>query len=114
MEDITAIAHKLLPLFTMLGATRCIPALTWMEQRRGTTEIGEEAIEKTNFIIEEIEKVIDEAKSRSKYRMKHEELSPVKLKGIRNRVRVSVHREKAYFARIKPHKDATFHSDSRR
>lgn len=97
MEDITAIAHKLLPLFTMLGATRCIPALTWMEQRRGTTEIGEEAIEKTNFIIEEIEKVIDEAKSRSKYRMKHEELSPVKLKGIRNRVRVSVHREKAYF-----------------
>lgn len=40
-------------------------------------------------------------KSRSKYRMKHEELSPVKLKGIRNRVRVSVHREKAYFARIK-------------
>ena len=62
MEDITAIAHKLLPLFTMLGATRCIPALTWMEQRRGTTEIGEEAIEKTNFIIEEIEKVIDEAK----------------------------------------------------
>ena len=62
MEGITAIAHKLLPLFTMLGATRCIPALTWMEQRRGTTEIGEEAIEKTNFIIEEIEKVIDEAK----------------------------------------------------
>ena len=29
-KDITAIAHKLLPLFTMLGATRCIPALTWM------------------------------------------------------------------------------------
>ena len=27
--------------------------------------------------------------------MKHEELSPVKLKGIRNRVRVSVHREKS-------------------
>lgn len=36
-------------------------------------------------------------KSRSKYRMKHEELSPVKLKGIRNRVRVSVHREKSLF-----------------
>ena len=61
MEDITAIAHKLLPLFTMLGATRCIPALTWMEQRRGTTEISEEAVEKTNFIVKEIEKVIDEA-----------------------------------------------------
>ena len=49
MEGITAIAHKLLPLFTMLGATRCIPALTWMEQRRGTAEISEEAVEKTNF-----------------------------------------------------------------
>lgn len=36
-------------------------------------------------------------KSRSKYQMKHEELSPVKLKGIRNRVRVSVHREKSLF-----------------
>ena len=56
-----AVAHKLLPLFTMLGATRCIPALTWMEQRRGTTEISEEAVEKTNFIVKEIEKVIDEA-----------------------------------------------------
>ena len=61
MEGITAIAHKLLPLFTMLGATRCIPALTWMEQRRGTAEISEEAVEKTNFIVKEIEKVIDEA-----------------------------------------------------
>ena len=47
--------------FTMLGATRCIPALTWMEQRRGTAEISEEAVEKTNFIVKEIEKVIDEA-----------------------------------------------------
>lgn len=56
MEGITAIAHKLLPLFTMLGATRCIPALTWMEQRRGTAEISEEAVEKTNFIVKEIEK----------------------------------------------------------
>ena len=46
----------------MLGATRCIPALTWMEQRRGTAEISEEAVEKTNFIVKEIEKVIDEAK----------------------------------------------------
>ena len=61
MEGITQWLHKLLPLFTMLGATRCIPALTWMEQRRGTTEISEEAVEKTNFIVKEIEKVIDEA-----------------------------------------------------
>ena len=61
MEGITAIAHKLLPLFTMLGATRCIPALTWMEQKRGTTEVTDEVIEKTNFIIKEVKEVIDEA-----------------------------------------------------
>lgn len=29
--------------------------------------------------------------------MKNEELNPVKLKGIRNRVRVSAHREKSLF-----------------
>lgn len=61
MEGITAIAHKLLPLFTMLGATPCIPALTWMEQKRGTTEVTDEVIEKTNFIIKEVKEVIDEA-----------------------------------------------------
>ncbi|MDE6799715.1 MAG: response regulator, partial [Phocaeicola sp.] len=66
MEGITAMAHKLLPLFTMLGATRCIPALTWMEQRRGTTEVSEEAVEKTILIVKEIEKVIDEAQKQAK------------------------------------------------
>lgn len=65
MEGITAMAHKLLPLFTMLGATRCIPALTWMEQRRGTTEVSEEAVEKTIFIINETGKVIDEAQKQA-------------------------------------------------
>ena len=61
MEGITATAHKLLPLFTMLGATRSLPALTWMEQKRGTTEVTEEAAEKTNFLLKEIKEVIDEA-----------------------------------------------------
>ena len=61
MEGITAIAHKLLPLFTMLGAARCIPALTWMEQKRGTTEVTDEVIEKTNFIVKEVKEVMDEA-----------------------------------------------------
>ena len=62
MEGITAMAHKLLPLFTMLGATRCLPTLTWMEQKRGTTEVTGEVIEKTDFIIKEVKEVIDEAK----------------------------------------------------
>ena len=62
MEGIAAMAHKLLPLFTMLGATRCIPALTWLEQKRGTTEITDEVIEKTNFIVKEVQEVMDEAR----------------------------------------------------
>lgn len=64
MEGITAMAHKLLPLFTLLEATRCVPALVWMEQKRGTTEVTEEVIEKTNLIVKEVKKVIDEAQKR--------------------------------------------------
>ena len=62
MEGIAAMAHKLLPLFTMLGTTRCIPALTWLEQKRGTTKITDEVIEKTNFIVKEVQEVMDEAR----------------------------------------------------
>lgn len=40
IEGITAMAHKLLPLFTMLGANTSIAPLTWLEQRRGTTEMS--------------------------------------------------------------------------
>lgn len=61
METMAATAHKLLPLFTMLEATRCIPTLVWMEKRRGTTEVNEEVTEKTNFLVKEIKKVIAEA-----------------------------------------------------
>ena len=61
MAGITAMAHKLLPLFTMLGATRCIPPLTWLEQKRGTTEVTAEVIDKTEFILKEIKGIIKEA-----------------------------------------------------
>lgn len=62
MEGITAMAHKLLPLFSLLEVTRCVPALKWMEQKRGTTEVTEEVAEKTRLIIKEAKKVIDEAR----------------------------------------------------
>ena len=58
---ITAMAHKLLPLFTMLGAERCIPPLKWLEEKRGTTEMTDEMAHKTNFILKEIQEVIREA-----------------------------------------------------
>lgn len=58
---ITAMAHKLLPLFTMLDAERCIPPLKWLEEKRGTTEMTDEMAHKTNFILKEIQEVIREA-----------------------------------------------------
>ncbi|WP_455671856.1 ATP-binding protein [Phocaeicola sp.] len=62
MEGIAAMAHKLLPLFTMLGATACLPPLSWLEQKRGTTEVNKEVCEKTAFILKEIEEIIHQAK----------------------------------------------------
>lgn len=61
LAGITAVAHKLLPLFTMLGAERCIPPLKWLEEKRGTTEMTDEMAHKTNFILKEIQEVIREA-----------------------------------------------------
>lgn len=58
---ITAMAHKLLPLFTMLNAERCILPLRWLEEKRGTTGMTDEMADKTNFILKEIQEVIREA-----------------------------------------------------
>ena len=60
-EGITAMAHKLLPLFTMLGANTSIAPLTWLEQRRGTTVMTSEIREKTLFILDEIDEIIRQA-----------------------------------------------------
>lgn len=62
MTGITATAHKLLPLFTMLGAVRSIPLLTWLEEKRGTSEVTGEVAEKTHSVLKEIEEIIREAK----------------------------------------------------
>lgn len=65
MSEITEAAHKLLPLFTMLNAARCVPVLTWMEERRGTTELSDEAREKTLFVLQEVEKVLEEGRKQA-------------------------------------------------
>lgn len=62
MTEITESAHKLLPLFTMLNAVRCVSALTWMEERRGTTELTNEAREKTRFVLQEVDRVLEEGR----------------------------------------------------
>lgn len=61
MPGITAMAHKLLPLFTMLGAEKCIPSLTWLEQKRESTEVTGEVTEKTRLILNEIDDIIRQA-----------------------------------------------------
>lgn len=58
MANITAIAHKLLPLFTMLGVKKCIPSLVWLEQHRQATEFTDEAANKTAGVLEEIKEVL--------------------------------------------------------
>lgn len=61
MATITAIAHKLLPLFTMLGVRKCIPSLVWLEQHRQATEFTDEAADNTAVVLEEIKEVLRQA-----------------------------------------------------
>lgn len=64
MATITAMAHKLLPIFTMLGATRCRSSLAWLEEKRGSAEVTEEVVAQTCLVLEEIKVVISEAKKK--------------------------------------------------
>lgn len=60
VDGIAAMAHKLLPLFTMIGADETISPLKWLEACRG--EGFSEKIEETTLnILEAVRKVISEA-----------------------------------------------------
>mgnify|MGYP005980581025 CR=1 FL=1 len=59
VDEIAAIAHKLLPLFTLIGAGNAVILLSWLEARRGegfSTEINE----KVESILQEIQKILKE------------------------------------------------------
>lgn len=60
-KQIKAIAHKQLPLFKMLEAHDCIPLLTWLEHEE-YKEIDTSIAEKINIVLQQIEKIIREAK----------------------------------------------------
>ena len=51
IEGITAMAHKLLPLFTMLGANTSIAPLTWLEQKTGNNRNDLRNTRKVLFIL---------------------------------------------------------------
>ena len=60
VDGIAAMAHKLLPLFTMIGADETITPLKWQEACRG--EKFSEKIEETTLnILEAVHKIISEA-----------------------------------------------------
>lgn len=60
VDGIAAMAHKLLPLFTMIGADETITPLKWLEVCRG--EKFSEKIEETTLnILEAVHKIISEA-----------------------------------------------------
>lgn len=60
VNGIAAIAHKLLPLFTMIGAEETIAPLKWLEACRGE-EFSEKIEETTLSILEAARKIISEA-----------------------------------------------------
>ena len=60
VDGIAAMAHKLLPLFTMIGVDEAITPLKWLEACRGE-EFSEKIEETTLNILEAVRKVISEA-----------------------------------------------------
>ena len=64
VDGIAAMAHKLLPLFTLIGASESVASLRWLESCRGE-EFSEE-IEKTTLeTLEAVRKVVRAAEEYS-------------------------------------------------
>lgn len=64
MDGIAAMAHKLLPLFSLINASRAVALLNWLEMRRGQIFV-EEAGEKVVCALEEIQQVLKEVANRA-------------------------------------------------
>lgn len=58
MRTLCAVAHKMLPTFTMIKANRAIPELNWLEKHRQDNVFVKEAGEKAEIILKETEKVL--------------------------------------------------------
>lgn len=60
-ETIFLLAHRLLPLFSMLGAKASMAPLEWLERGRGTALMNEEVVGKAQQVLKEMDFVIHEA-----------------------------------------------------
>ena len=63
-KQVKSIAHKLLPLLTMLEAKECLPLIIWLE-REDYTELTAPVAQKINIVLQQMEKIIVAAKKRS-------------------------------------------------
>lgn len=61
VDGIAAMAHKLLPLFTMIGASEIVPLLSWLETCRGEA-FSEKMRETTKNTLEAVHKMLGAAK----------------------------------------------------
>lgn len=61
MEQICAIAHKMLPTFIMIKAEQAIPALRWLEKERGKITYTQDTENAIQLIIKQTESILTEA-----------------------------------------------------
>lgn len=61
MEIIAGMAHKLLPLLTMIKAMEILPLLSWLESKRNET-FSDEVKQKTEEVLPLLRQVVDEAR----------------------------------------------------
>lgn len=66
VDVIAAMAHKLLPLFTMIGVDEAIPLLEWLEVQRGQ-DFSKKVKEKTDHVLQEILIVLTKAREYEQY-----------------------------------------------
>ena len=66
VDGIAAVAHKLLPLFTMIGVDEAIPLLEWLEVQRGQ-DFSKKVKEKTDHVLQEILIVLTKAREYEQY-----------------------------------------------
>ena len=66
VDGIAAMAHKLLPLFTMIGVDEEIPLLEWLEVQRGQ-DFSKKVKEKTDHVLQEILIVLTKAREYEQY-----------------------------------------------
>lgn len=61
-DGVAAMAHKLLPLLTMIGATRTVPLLMWLEMQRGKA-YSDDIKRRAEEALAALHRIVDEAKT---------------------------------------------------